>query len=310
MIFEDWSDYLISKLFNKFGNKIYELGISSNKNITWNYIENNSKNWNYKHMSFNPNITFNVVLNNPYKDWNLEALSHIFTINPHDYFKFYNDYHNYKIYLEFYLPLEDIKYYENKYNYNIQKKYLSCNPFISWDFIIQNLDYNWNFRSLSKYNKNITPYIILNNPQYFDNECIKNLSINPYITYENIKKYPEINWNYKNLSKNKNITIDIVLENLDKDWNFDYLIINKNITLEIIKKYNQFNWNKKLYTENPNFRLSDLDEFTEYDNFMIKNICTNNFDMDRKNFCEKHNININNFYTNILFINMFDYVCI
>ena len=43
---------------------------------------------------------------------------------------------------------------------------------------------------------------------------------------------------------------------------------------------------------------------------MIKNICTNNFDIDRKNFGEKYNININNFYTNILFINMFDYVCI
>lgn len=31
MIFEDWSEYL----FNKIGDNIFDLGISSNKNLTW-----------------------------------------------------------------------------------------------------------------------------------------------------------------------------------------------------------------------------------------------------------------------------------
>ena len=38
--------------------------LSSNRNITWEIVENNShKPWNYNYLSKNPNITWNIVIN-------------------------------------------------------------------------------------------------------------------------------------------------------------------------------------------------------------------------------------------------------
>ena len=42
------------------------------------------------------------------------------------------------------------------------------------------------------------------------------LSMNPYITYDDIKKNPQLDWCYETLSNNPNIIMNNVLENLDK----------------------------------------------------------------------------------------------
>ena len=308
MSFEDWTEYFLSILYNKFGDIIYDNCISCNKNISLEYIiKNPDKKWNYSHMSFNPNITLEYVLKNPYKDWMPEALAYIFTFNPEEYF--INNIKNNKYYidLELNFSIEEIEYYKNKYNYNITKKYmLSCNPNISWNYIIENLDKKWNFSSISKYNKYITPEIIINYPEYFDEICISNLSLNKYIKWSDIEKYPDIKWNYRYLSFNPNITIETVINNLDKQWDFEYLSKNKNITMEIMKKYNNMKWNKNMYIYNPNFRLKDLDEYDNFDNTMIKYICMNNYDEDRKEFMKKNNIISNK----KIDMDMLEFVCL
>ena len=48
----------------------YEL-LSFNANISWEIVLDNPQiKWNYDYMSFNPNITWDIVCDNPQYDWN------------------------------------------------------------------------------------------------------------------------------------------------------------------------------------------------------------------------------------------------
>jgi len=246
-------------------------------------------------MSYNPNVTLKYVLDNPYKEWIPEALGYIFTFNPEEYF--IND--KYYMNVELNLSIDEIKKYGIK-----NKSMLSCNPNISWNYIIENLNIKWNFASIARYNKYMTPEIIIKYSEYFNEECINNLSLNKNIKWEDIEKHPEIKWNYRNLSLNPNITIDIVNKNLEKDWDYNNLSMNKNITMEIIKKNKKLN--KKMYIYNSNLKLKDLEEYDYFDDTMIKYICINNYDEERKEYIKENNINYN--IKND--IDMLEYVCL
>jgi hypothetical protein len=50
--------------------------LSQNPNITWEIVRDNpDKNWNWISLSRNPNITWEIVQNNPDKPWNWVYLS-------------------------------------------------------------------------------------------------------------------------------------------------------------------------------------------------------------------------------------------
>jgi hypothetical protein len=51
--------------------------LSFNPNITWEIVQANSdKEWDYEYMSTNPNITWDIIEFNPYLEWNNTVLSH------------------------------------------------------------------------------------------------------------------------------------------------------------------------------------------------------------------------------------------
>lgn len=306
MLFEDWSEYLFNKIYNKFGDDIFDLGICTNKNLNWNFFEKYNKKWNYEQMSYNPNITIEIVNNNLLKNWNKDALKINFGRNSKIFFK-NNYYFNYDISLELFETYKNIIYYEEKYNYKINYNILSENPNITWETIIQNKDKKWNYNNLLIYNKNINLDIILNNLNLFKDH-IHNISLNKSINWKDINNHPEIKWNYYDLSSNPNITIENVINNLDKNWSFNKLSSNPSITMDIIKKYNIFNWNIINYYRNPNFNLFDLENIQLFNNLdnkkqIIKNICLNSFDKDREDYCKINKINIP---FNLKNINMFD----
>ena len=75
----------------------------------------------------------------------------------------------------------------------------------------------------------------------------KGISINKYISLEDIFKYPFINWNYKEILKNPNVTMEIfeIIYNLyknDKNLDLSALSYNCNLTVEIIEKYKDIKW--------------------------------------------------------------------
>ena len=75
--------------------------ISENPNITWEIIENNpDKDWSWMFISENPNITMEIIENNPDKNW--------------DWY------------------------------------FISCNPNITWEIIENNPDKDWDWEGISR----------------------------------------------------------------------------------------------------------------------------------------------------------------
>ncbi len=60
------------------------------------------------------------------------------------------------------------------------------------------------------------------------------ISANNNITWDFIKKNPNIRWDWAGLSANPNITWDIITNNPDKPWHWDDMAGNPNITWDII----------------------------------------------------------------------------
>jgi hypothetical protein len=212
---------LLIFLYNKYKNEYWNYDdLSLNPNITWNIIINNpDKPWNYAFLSKNINITWNIVKNNPNKEWDYNYLSS----NPN-------------------ITWNIVK---NNLDKNWNYDYLSLNPNITWDIVKNNLDKKWNYDYLS-FNPNITWEIIQNNPDKPWNYW--NFSENPNITWDIIQNNPNMNWNYKNLNLNINITVDFIL-----------LSDNPNITLKMIKN----NKNVKCYYNIINYYNKILNNSTD-----------------------------------------------
>ena len=106
----------------------------------WKFIENNiDKPWDWKWLSQNPNITFDIILAHPDKSWNWYWLS----LNPN-------------ITFDIVLAHPDKPW---KWGWDG----LSCNPNIAFDNVLAHSDKPWNWSWLSS-NPNLTFDIVLVHP--------------------------------------------------------------------------------------------------------------------------------------------------
>lgn len=239
--FKQWSWHwwyeVIIKNNSFFHNK---LNISENENLTLEIVkENLDKNWNFNYLlmnksfiwediqyiyeyqnmndtfsdnyiSFNPNITLDIVFNNPQYNWEYN-----FIIQNKN------------------IKLDDIKKYlpilEKKNNFLID--FLSLNESITWEEVIQNPQIKWSYDLLSS-NKNITLDIIKANPD--KNWNFNYFSRNLSITWDDIILNPQINWDWYFISSHPNITWEIIQENPNNPWCWPCVCYNPNITFEII----------------------------------------------------------------------------
>ena len=166
------------------------LYLSQNPNITWQIVKDNPTfPWNYRMLCGNPNITWNIIEENP------------------DKFDAYD--------------------------------WISQNPNMSWDIVQQNPHLPWNYRWLSQH-PNIGWDIISNNPTKFNDYCF--ISANPNITWEIVQQNPHLPWDYLWLSQHPNITWDIIQQNKDKFIYYHYISQNPNLTWEIVKDNPEFPW--------------------------------------------------------------------
>jgi hypothetical protein len=148
--------------------------LSANPNISMKYIRQNTNlDWDYKMISANQNINIKFVLDNIDKKWNWIKLSET-------------------------IHIDDIANNpELDWNYIT----MSCNLSLNIKFILNNIDKNWSWDELSK-NENIKIYQILKYPNlYWNYKCIKlrsdfNLLDNElFIKFENyrpIYKYEKL----------------------------------------------------------------------------------------------------------------------
>jgi uncharacterized protein len=234
----EWSRQWYQNILNDTGKDWNYGNLSANPNITWEIVKENPRQpWHYFSLSENPNITWEIVQANPKKPWDYYKLSanpnitwEIVQANPQKQWEYFNLCTNPNITWEIVQANPQIRwdYY-----------YLSKNPNITWEIVQAHPEKNWSYQLLSA-NPNITWDIVRANPQkQWD---YTKLSANPNITWEIVQANPQIRWAYHELSMNPNITWDIVQANPQIEWNYDWLGANPNITWDIIKANPQIHW--------------------------------------------------------------------
>ena len=162
------------------------------------FEKNIDKEWNWKELSINPNITIDIIERYPNKPWNWYWLSQ----NPN-------------------INIDIVERYTNK---EWDWYWLSSNPNITMDIVERYPKKPWNWYGLSK-NSNISIDTIESNPNMpWD---WSGLSLNPNITIDIVERYPNKPWNWVWLSKNPNITIDIIELNPNMPWDWCSLSSNQ-----------------------------------------------------------------------------------
>jgi hypothetical protein len=123
---------------------------------------------------FNPNVTLDIICENPDRPWNFEALSATKIITS-DFVKAHID---------------------KNWNFNI----LSSAEFVTWDFVCEYPDKPWSYTVLSRH-PNITWDIVRTNPDKPWNYI--SLSRNPNITWDIVIANPDIDWSTTSLCTNQ-----------------------------------------------------------------------------------------------------------
>ena len=116
----------------------YKLSVNLGFNIEWIKIFPDIK-WNFFLISQHPNLNISWIYNNPQVDWNYYLISKHSNIDPNHFINLFFYLYNYNF-------LSDKKY-------NLNWKYLSLNPNISYNFVESYLEFI-DFESLSENNFN------------------------------------------------------------------------------------------------------------------------------------------------------------
>lgn len=239
--------------------------ISKNPNITWDlvckhpdikwdyrmlsshidpqvFFNNPKKFFSYQHLSSNPKLTIQDIINYKHKNWNFNLLSK----NPG--IKYTDILDNPK------LGLWNYKYISENPNLRIQdilnfpeKSWdmfeFSNNPSLSWSDVLNNPELNWNFTNLSS-NPCVNIDIIKKYPNSFISSYFKDeqqwsyfdFNTNPTVTWKIVNDNPKFPWYSISLCKN----------NMSKDWRHSYTLI-----------YNQ----KKTFLETSTGLLPEIKQF-------------------------------------------------
>jgi hypothetical protein len=200
-------------------------------------LANLDKPWNWYHISANPNIRWEDVIQNPNLPWKFEYLSR----NPN-------------------ITWEIIKANKQNSLNNWNYDQLSKNPNITLQFIMEHQEIPWLYVNVLK-NKSVTYMDIVNNIEFFKTKLISNednlyfyyISKNPNITLSNVNNNPNKKWNYKFLSKHINITWETL--DTEKNWSYYYLSRNPNMLTDSMKDITMLNKYMEGYLQNPNLLL-------------------------------------------------------
>lgn len=198
--------------------------------------------WDWLHVSANPSVSFQFMLDHPEMPWvpryvsENVGITQTMVVNHPEYPWYYeglcsNPNMSIDFFREFIIKPDEV--------HRVDWHLLSCNPSITMDDVVEHPNYKWDDRYLSS-NPNLTSGFILSNPRswYFPAICS-----NPGITTTDIFKttlrsFGE--WNYRNLSENKNLPIVYVNDNITKDWNFHSISVNASIT--DLHTYHRIKW--------------------------------------------------------------------
>ncbi len=236
------------------------VALSMNPCISFQFIQEHSRlPWVSKYVSRNESVYELDVIDNLNYAWDYESLC----MNPNMSIEFFNKY---------IIKPDEVR--------RIDWQHLSANPAIGLSDILKYANYNWDDRYLSA-NPNLTSNFVINNSRDW---FVPFISSNPGITARDIFKSTlkgVFEWDYKNLSANINLPIVYVNDHIEYDWNYhtisthasltdielyrkiDWdghgLSMNPNITFEYVKKHKLVKWHLPTVMANAAIDLSEID---------------------------------------------------
>ena len=207
--------------------------VTQNPNITSEIVANNlSYPWDFEYVSSNlmDNITAQMIIDNPDKEWNF----HVLSIWP-------------GITIDLVIKLKDKDW---------RPLMLYINPAISiTDIIAHAYLFPYFIPSIST-RKDLTIETIFKYPDF--EWCWNPISCHINTTFDIVKKYPELPWNYLVMSANKNITWEIIMENQDIPWAMNIISANPNITVDIVLNNPNLDWDFEILSGNESIPLADI----------------------------------------------------
>lgn len=224
--------------------------ISGHINITYDIIKkNNNIQWDYDGILSNKNIKFDELVKYIIEKNNLSENNWINEIKEIEKGKLLYDES-----ITLHIIMQNKGITENdikKYNeINWSYKLLSSNCNISWKFVLDNFDCEWDFNMLFSRPVNTWEQIksmgkiifedfdetnILSN---FDKKTIGFISKNPNITWDIIENNLHEMWDWNMISINPNISMKIINDNPDKQWDKNNIYKNKSISIEELENNN------------------------------------------------------------------------
>lgn len=246
------------------------------------YQKNIRNNRNKNTISYNKDLTWEIICNYPQIDWNYfqflfndEMVSEIIGEKfcfPHQLFRSDGDF-------RYYIKRILSKNYKDNHNGN-------NNGNDNFAHCIKEMfsDINLLIKESETKQKEITINMVLQNPNIYNFNYLSknNITINPKMTPEIILQHPHLPWSYKMMHLNPSITLDLIERTMDKPWSFCVLSQNKIITYEFIKKHPNLKWSIINLIKNPNFTFDMIINDSYFDVKSLRNIYIKATIMSRK----------------------------
>lgn len=240
-------------------NKFYFKYLSFNPNISWDIVRNNQNlDWNFKLLSINENINNDIIKNNDFYKWNLEVFASNKNFTP-----------NVKQLIDgkqssFYFSTND-KFNIDYFNILVNKCELdwfslSSKSFLNFDLVKKYKNNKWNWIELSE-NVNVINKSTIDRLSELENIQIDYLFANASFDYHFLINFFSGYFNYQNYSKNKNISWDVVFSNPLENWNWENLSSNESLTWDLISKNLNFPWLWSELSKNNCINLNIINNF-------------------------------------------------
>jgi hypothetical protein len=198
----------------------------------------------YPELSINPYLCFTFVDKNLDKDWDWKELS----MNKNITANFVKN-HLDKLYLRKLVknPVMNLEILElileNKSYHSVYDFYkISQNPNfeLSWLDVLKNANIDTVNMDLVVKHKNLSWSMIMESEKL---KSISDIKYNPNVTFDIIQTNPQIKWDFLWLSGRSHITWENIKSTLDiYPWNIKQTTYNPNVTWESIKEFPTLNW--------------------------------------------------------------------
>jgi hypothetical protein len=182
--------------------------------------------WNWRHLSCNPNISLSDIFDHPNLPWCHRSVS----MHPH-------------------LTIQDIICHpEISWNYEVIKRYstITLDELLEHELPIQcDEDYDIplegdQYMYCSCYSPNLTKEIVLQNPhKTWNYSC---LMLNEMFSFQDILDNRHLDWQLEHISGKKGITMQNVLHNPDIPWCDRQLSMNDSITWDDVINHPERDW--------------------------------------------------------------------